>query len=55
MSKNKQKENKDHTFRLRMSREEFEVMTHVSNELGKTKSQIVREALDMYYDYWFNR
>ena len=55
MSKNKQKENKDRGFRLRMSREEFEALTKASNELGKTKSQIIREALNMYYDYWFDR
>ena len=55
MSKNKQKENKDRGFRLRMSCEEFEALTKASNELGKTKSQIIREALNMYYDYWFDR
>ena len=53
MSKNKQKDNKNRQYRLRMTNEEFNVLTQASNELDKTKSQIIREALNMYYDYWF--
>lgn len=53
MSKNKQKDNKDRGFRLRMSNEEFNILTQVSSDLCKTKAQIVREALNMYYEYWF--
>ena len=54
MSKNKQKDNRDRQFRLRMTNEEFNILTQVSDELCKTKAQIVREALNMYYDYWFD-
>ena len=53
MSKNNKKGTKDYGFRLRMSLEEFDSLTQASHDLDKTKSQIIREALDMYYDYWF--
>ena len=54
MSKNKQKDNKNRQYRLRMTNEEFDVLTQASDRLGKTKSQIIREALIMYYDYLFD-
>lgn len=37
-------------YRLRMSGEEFDRLTELSERTGKTKADIIREALNNWYD-----
>ncbi len=50
----KDQEARNRTVRLRMNTEEFMKLESASEDLDKSKTQIVREALEMYYEYWLN-
>ena len=41
---------RDMTFKIRLTAEEVEMLTNLSERTGQTKSEVFRKAIEVYFD-----
>jgi predicted DNA-binding protein len=41
---------RDVTFKIRLTAEEAEILTNLSERTGRTKSEVFRKAIEVYFD-----
>lgn len=41
---------RDVTFKIRLTAEEAEMLTNLSERIGQTKSEVIRKAMEVYFN-----
>lgn len=41
---------RDVTFKIRLTAEEAEILTNLSEQIGQTKSEVIRKAMEVYFN-----
>lgn len=41
---------RDVTFKIRLTAEEAEMLTNLSEQIGQTKSEVIRKAMEVYFN-----
>lgn len=41
---------RDVTFKIRLTAEEAEMLTNFSEQMGQTKSEVIRKAMEVYFN-----
>ena len=41
---------RDVTFKIRLTAEEAEILTNLSERIGQTKSEVIRKAMEVYFN-----